>query len=218
MSRKNEDHIPKDMADLERIFYGSNKDGKEVDLHRQRRYLDYLRTQVLSPGFEDDAKRMFAPLGKVEKIPETQKHTNFDYKIDDMKLLLEVTALNIDETFPRNLTGKDISRKLKGAIDPIVTKDASPFLNYRKGGVIVYTIVFNFFSKFSKILDDKLSETSGLFKEDLDFLVFFPQPASINNRSSWDVFPTVFYVKDKSLAERFREAFHGQNYKIITVT
>ena len=39
------DFVPKDMDDLEVIFYGENKDGVDVDAERLRRYLDYVRTE-----------------------------------------------------------------------------------------------------------------------------------------------------------------------------
>ena len=210
--------MPKDIDDLEKIFYGPNKNGKNVDLYRQRRYLDLLRTQVMSPAFEGDAKAMFAPLGKMEKIPENQERPTLDYKIDDRRLLLEVTSLNIDEAYPTRLTGGETLKKLKGAIDHILTKDASAFPGYRKGGVIIYTLVFNFFSKLDKLLDDKLPEISGMLDNDLDFLVFLHEPASISNKSSWELCPPVFYIKDALLAEEFKKAFHGKNYKIVMVS
>jgi hypothetical protein len=215
MPRKTKDHLPRNMEDLEKIFYGPDKDGKKVNLFRLRRYLDNLKTQVLSPSFEGDVKKMFAPLGKTEKIPENQEHTNFDYKIDAQRLLLEVTSLNINETSPRNLTRMDVLRKLEVAIEHILAKDASPFPKYRRGGVIVYTLIFNFFSKFHKLLNDKLPEISGMLNNDLDFLVFFPEPASINNKDSWKVFPIVFYVKDPFLAREFMKVLHRQNCKIF---
>jgi len=217
MTKKKKEHVPRDMGDLEEIFYGPNKDGRNVNLNRQKRYLDYLRTQVLSPRAEEDAKKIFAPLGKIEKIPETKKQTSFDYKIDDRRLLLEITSLNVDETYPTNLTRMDVLKKLKDAIDHILAKDASPFPGYRKGGAIVYTLIFNFFSKFHELLDDKLPETSEMFKNDLDFLVFLPDSASINNKNSREVFPTVFYVRNESLTEEFKKAFQGQNYKIVMI-
>jgi len=217
MPRKDKDYLPKNMEDLEKIFYGSNKDGRDVDLYRLRRYLDMVRTKNQSPASEDYAKKRFAPLGKIEKIPENQKHTNFDYKIDDWKLLLEVTSLNVDETFPTNLTKRDTLKKLEGAIDHILTKDSSSFPGYGKGGAIIYTLTFNLFSKFSELLDDKLPKISEILKNDLDFLVFIPEPASIDQKSSLEIFPPVFYVKGESLAEVFKEAFKCQNCKILLV-
>lgn len=172
MSRKKKDHLPKDMDDLEKIFYGPDKDGRNIDRFRQRRYLDNLRTQVRSPRSEVDAEKIFASFGKMEKIPENQEHTNFDYKIDDQRLLLEVTSLNIDEIHPRNLTKTDALSKLETAIDHILEKDPSRFPGYRKGGVVVYTLTFNFFSKFDRLLDDKLPELSGMLKNDFGFSSF----------------------------------------------
>jgi len=215
MTRKNRDYVPKNMSDLEEIFYGQKKDGRNVDLYRQKRYLDWLRTKVLSSTFEIHAKGVFAPLGKIEKIPENQKRTSFDYKIDDRRLLLEVTTLNIDEAYPTRLTKQDTLKKLGAAIEHIVVKDDSPFPGYRKGGAIIYTAVFNLFSKFNKLLDDKLPKTSGMLNNDLDFLAFFHEPASINNKSSWEHYTPVFYVKDSLLAAEFKKAFHDKNYKII---
>jgi len=185
MPRKKKDYLPKDIDDLETIFYGDSKDGRKVNLFRQRRYLNNLRTQLMSPRNEDDFKKRFATLGKIEKILETQDHTTFDYKIVARRLLFEVTSLNIEETSPSNLAKNDVLRKLEVAIDHILAKDASPFPSYRKGGVIIFTLIFNFFSKFDKMLDDKLPEISGMLNNNLDFLVFFHESASINNKDSW---------------------------------
>jgi len=215
MPRKKKDYIPNTIEDLYEIFYGPNKDGKNVDSFRLRRYLDTLRGRFLSPAYEHHVKEMFAPLGRIEKIPENQDHTNFDSKIDSRKLLIEVTSLNITETAPTTLTREDTLRKLKSAIDHILEKDDSPFPSYRKGGVIIYTLIFNFFSGFNKLLNDELPEISGMFNNDLDFLVFFHEPASINNKSSFETYPPVFYVRNTLLVEEFREALKGRNYRIL---
>lgn len=209
MPRKNKDYVAKNMDDLEKIHYGPNKDGRNVDLFRLRRYNDNLRAQVLSPWRERDVEKIFASLGKIEKIPENTKRPTFDYKIDARRLLLEVTSLDVSPR-SKNLTKMDVLKKLEGAIDHILAKDTSPFPNYRKGGVIVYTLEFRLYSGFDKILDDKLREVSGILKNDLDFLVFIPESASVNNKSSREVYPVVFYVKDKSLAEEFKHAFRSQ--------
>lgn len=224
MTKKKKDHVPRDIEDLERIYYGLNKEGKNVDLHRKRGYEDWLRAQVMSPSFEDYVKEMFAPLGNVEKVPENKKRPTFDFKIDDRRLLLEVTSLNIDETYLRNLSRADILRKLSVVVEHILTKDASQFPLYRKGGVIFYALTFNLYSKhfwsnkilkFHNLLDDKLPQMSRILDNDLDFLVFFHEPASINDKSSWDLYPPVFYVKDGLLGEEFEKAFQGKNYKFM---
>jgi len=215
MTRKNKDYVPKNMGELEEFFYGPKKDGRNVDLYRQKRYLDWLRTLVLSCAFEDQAKAMFCPLGEMEKIQENQKQPSFDFKIDDRRLLLEVTTLNIDETYPTRLTRQETLMKLRAAIEHVLAKDASPFPSYRKGGVIIYTAVFNLFSKFNRLLDDRLPKTSGMLDNNLDFLAFLHEPASINNESSWKHYTPVFYVKDSFLAAEFKKAFHGKNYKIM---
>ena len=210
MPKKNRDHVPKDMEELEKIYYGPDKDGRNIDLFRQRRYEDNLRTHVLSPKHEDDVEKMFAPLGIIERIRENKKRPTFDYKIDARKLLLEVKSLNVPPA-SENLTKLDIFKKLEGTIDRILTKDPSPFPGYRKGGVVVYTLIFNFKSKFDKLLDNNLSKDMGMLKNNLDFLVFFHESASINNKSSWELYPIVFYVKDESLAEEFKNAFRSRN-------
>lgn len=216
MPKRNKDCLPKDMDELEKIYYGANKNGRNIDLFRQRRYEDNLRTHVLSPRHEHDVEKMFTSLGTVEKIRENKKCPTFDYKIDARKLLLEVKSLNVSPT-SGDLTKQDVFKKLEGTIDRILDKDASPFPNYLKGGVIVYTLIFNFKSKFDKLLDSNLPKENGMLNNDLDFLVFFHESASINNRSSWELYPMVFYVKSESLTEEFKKAFRNRNCEFFPV-
>ena len=117
MGKKKKGFLPDDIEDLETIFYGSNKNGKNIDLHRQRRYLDWSKSQIMSPAYEQHVKTMFSPLGKMVKIPENKKRPTFDYKIDNRRMLIEVTSLNIDETSPgdlikNRLTKDEVVKKL----------------------------------------------------------------------------------------------------------
>jgi len=214
---KKRDHIPANIDELEKTFYGPNKDGENVDLARLKRYLDYSRTKVTSPALEDDAKEFFAPLGILEKIPENPNQTTFDYKMDSHKILLDVTSLNMDETSPKRLSKEETLTKISTAINHILVKDGSQFLGYRKGAVIVYSLIFNFFSGFNRLLDGNFPKMAGLFDNDLDFVVFFHEPASVNDTSSWERYPPVIYVKRSSMLEVFKQAFCDCNYRIIPV-
>lgn len=206
---KKKDHIPKNMTDLEEIFYGS-------DIERRRRYYNHLRTTVKSPMHEEMVDKLFASLGRVDKIPKSPKPT-FDYEIASEKMLIEVTSLNVDEAPPiiRMPNKKGMLEKLDAKVEHILEKDTSKYPDYRKGGVIFYSILVNVGKRFNRILDQTLPERSRMLNN-LDFLIFLHEPGVINGIDSWEIYPPIFYMKDKTLCMRLRNSVKDVQAKFFS--
>lgn len=185
--------LPKDMKDLEEIFYGKSGDGKDIDWERFRKYRNWIQTEAYSPMFEAVAKQIFSPLGKVKKIREIKGKKTFDFRIDQSKILLEITSLSVPLTaLPTNFDEKWLLRKLQKAVDHITDKDTPALPDFFKGGMIIYETIFNLMTRFHLKLDAQLLGVTQTLNNDIDFLAFIPQPASIDGHSSFEEFPICF--------------------------
>lgn len=212
---KGKPFIPENIEDLEKMYYGENKDGTNIKYDLIKKHQTWLKTNTFSPLNEKEIVEIFSPLGKVVKIKEIPNQKTFDFKIDEEKILTEVTSLDFMVDAKITITENKIIYKMQKAIGHIVEKDTKGFQDYYKGGVIFYTILFDFFSKIRDLIHNvKFLETAEIFKNNLDFLVFLPERASINNKSSRKTQPPVFYVKNQDLFELFKRKFHDKNYKI----
>ena len=191
------------MKDLEGMYYGKN--GKDINFERLKQYENDIRSKIESPIREREVKELFSPICELEKIKEKMGKKTFDFKNENEKLLIEVTSLNTppypDPDFEINLIDR-----INNAIRHIEEKDASEFQDYLKGGVIFWSILFNLFSQIGKIIQSKNILAETIFPESkLDFLVLLPESASINGRSSRELYPPIAYVKEKSVQELFKK-------------
>lgn len=203
--RKKKDFRPNTMKDLEEIYYGKTENGKDINFGRLQQYEDYVRSGIESKNQEQEVKELFSPIGELEKIKEKKGEKTFDFKNENEKLLIEVTSLNTpaypDPDFEINLIDR-INNKIRH----IEEKDASEFQNYLKGGVIFWSILFDFFSEIGKIIRSKNILAETIFPESkLDFLVLLPESASINGKSSRKIYSPITYVKEKRVQELFEK-------------
>jgi hypothetical protein len=216
MPKKEKEFPPKDMKELGKIFYGESGDGKDIDWDCFRRYGSWIQGEAYSPSFEAVTMQIFSPLGIVEKIREINGKKTFDFRINQSKILLESTSLTVAFTvLPTTFDDNLLFRKLQEAIVHIKEKDAPALPDFFKGGIIFYETVFNFMTRFHLKLNSELPRLAHFLDNGLDFLAFVPQPASIDGRSSFDVFPIVFYIKEGPLVEKFRNTFADKNYIVI---
>jgi hypothetical protein len=131
---------------------------------------------------------------------------------------LEITSLSITlSVLPTVVTDKWLFGKLEAAVDHILEKSASSFPGFSKGGAVIYETIFSLLTRFHSKLDTRLLSLTRILDNELDFLAFVPQPASINGKSSFEEYPTVFYVKDGPLVEIFKTAFRDKSYTIIVL-
>jgi hypothetical protein len=194
--KKKKDFRPNTMKDLEGIVYGN-------DFERRKKYEDYVRSGIESPIREQEVKELFSPIGELEKIKERKGEKTFDFKYENEKLLIEVTSLDTSPC-PNLDIEIDLIDRINNAISHMEEKDASEFQDYLKGGIIFWSILFDFFSEIEKIIRswDILDKT--IFPESkLDFLVLLPDSASVNGRSSRELHPPFVYVKEKRVQELF---------------
>ena len=103
---------------------------------------------------------------------------------------------------------------MESAVSHVKEKDTPSLPTYYRGGIIVYETVFNLLTRFHLKLDEQLVHQLNF--DSLDFIAFAPQPASIDNGSSLELFPVVFYVKRGPLATLFQQLF-GKKHKVMVV-
>ena len=199
MAPRKKGPFPNNIDKLEKTFYGPKKDGRDVDTKKLGRYLDAVRTEIVSPELEELVVKIFAPIGDLKKIEEDRVGKKFDYVESSERLLVEVTSINVDEA-----TGKlpdDITSKLQVAIGHVAEKDTSGYAGYRVIGVIFYPIQLN----IHKALVNDASRVRAMIPGSIDLVIFVLQPSSIVGASSWSEYSPVQFPKDdraKNIAER----------------
>ena len=184
------------------MYYGKNRNGKDLNFERRKKYEDYIRSEFISPGREQEIMELFSPIGELEKMKTKKGETTIDFKCKDEKLIIEVTSLNIP---PYHDIEIDLIDRINTAIEHMEEKDTSEFRDYSKGGVIFWSTVFGFISKIGEIINSTNILDETIFQvSKLDFLCFIPDLASINGRSSRELFPPVIYVRKKRIQELFK--------------
>lgn len=214
---KKKDYLPDTIEDLNEMYYGKNMNGKDLNFEMRKNYEDYIQSGIINQKREQEVRELFSPIGELEKIKRKKGETTIDFKCENEKLIIEVTSLNTPSYQDIEI---DIITKMNTAIEHVEEKDTSEFRDYSKGGIIFYSAEFNFFSKIGKIINsiNILNETIFPVSK-LDFLGFIPDLASIDGRSSRDLFPPVIYVRKKRIQElftsklpQFRVIFWGDSW------
>jgi len=201
--KKKKDFRPNTMKDLEEIYYGKNGNRKDTNFERLQQYEDDIRSRIESKNQEQEVKVLFSPVSELEKIKEKKGEKTFDFKDESEKLLIEVTSLNTP-AYPNPNFEINLIDRINNAISHIEEKDASEFQDYLKGGVVFWSILFDFFSEIGKIILSRNILDKTIFpKSKLDFLVLLPESASINGRSSRELYPPIIYVKEKRVQTFF---------------
>jgi hypothetical protein len=207
MGKKRKTSGPKNIDELEQTYYGPEKNGLNIDAEKLRRYEERMQAEIIAPSYEEKVKGIFSKLGKINKIPENSNGKTFDFEMPDEKILVEVTSLN-SFTSPGKITVDPIE-KTERAVSHIVEKNASDFPDYLKGGVIFYDIILDFATNFSKRIQQELPSSVVPRVKELDYLVFAPQNASINGKSSTLLYPIVVYLKNMGECIRFKKIYNG---------
>jgi hypothetical protein len=208
---KKRDFLHENMEESERLFYEKSQFSRESRI----KYIDWLKNTSLSPTLEETTKQLFSILGDAEKIP-CQRNPTYDYKIDSIKLLIEITSLDlidysgsIDRT---ELTNDFFYSKVQNALEHVSSKDALDYPIYKKSGVIFYNIPFQFYNKFYEWIYQDPQELYQLIPSELDFVLFLHQPASINNKDAWEKYKPIGYSKDISWKQKFTTIFNSQTF------
>ena len=209
MSRKRR-HYPKEIEELENIFYGGN-------FSKKRKYMDSIHTDVISPHLEKEILKFINPGLSHKKITEKGSVKTFDYVIVDEKILLEVTSMNApvmtSEYFD---SSTNLSVKINEKILHIEEKYTSEYDDFICVGAIFVDLILCIFAKAMELV--KLTENvaeSDFKKSRVDLLIFLPRPASINGISSDEKYPPVLFLKDIAKKKLAQKVFPNINVMII---
>jgi len=176
-----------DIKDLEELFYNlENKEQKE-------KYESAVKTEILSPMLEEEAKKIFQPIGNASKINENRNSKTFDYEIKNEKILLEVTSIDIPVE-DEKINTHNVDEKIKKAFRHI--RDKQHTGNFIHGGIIFYSFrqVFLRADTLKKLLDKKWVLKMMILNK-IDYLIVHPIPSSVNGESSLEVCQSVIYLK-----------------------
>lgn len=204
--QKKKPFLPKDIKDLESIYYDLDR-GQD-----RKRYESHLQDTIFSPDQESEVKELLGQLGTCTKLPRQSKKT-FDFKIDETKLLVEVTSINPP------LAGESIKAspnyvlsKIRTAIEHAEEKESSLFPGYEKGIIIFCSSILLSLTNIWPLLSNR-KFISELISSKLDYVIFIAQRASISMEDSRKLYPTLIFVKSSALSTTFKTAF--QNNSVI---
>lgn len=190
------DFKPEKIEDLEDIFYNPCRSEDRI------RYLDSLKTDVISPDLEESAKRIFK-LKDLTKIDERRDIKTFDLCSKSKKILLEATSINYGEESGSRV---NIAEKICRAVKHIGEKNNLEFLDYSRGGMIVYSsILAYFYDCLTYRILDKDFIIPIMNEQKLDYVLFRPEEASLMGEgTSLKKYPSVLYVK-KGICKKFSD-------------
>jgi len=197
MEEDKRDFIPNSMDDMEKMYYGPNKDGKNVDLMKISKHQDWINNQM-NQYKEEFVQKIFSELGKIIKIPATGLETTSDFVILEERLLIEVTSIHIDVITESRVIRHQLSlKKLRKAIRHVVEKNDARYQQYHKGGVIIADNIFEFFTNFYDWVKNNPSTIKNEIPPSIQFLIFLKDPDSFEE--SFMKMPPVMYVKKEYL-------------------
>lgn len=209
MNRKGK-HYPKDIEELENIFYEGN-------FSRKRKYMDSIQTDVISPYLEREILKFINPELSPKKIMERKSVKTFDYVIIDEKILLEVNSMNASvttsECFDLSI---DLSAKINEKILHIEEKSTLGHDDFIQVGAIFVDVYLCTFGKAMELARLIENVTESNFKNSrVDFLVFLPIGVSINRKSSYEKYPPVIFLKDVAKKKLAQKVF--PNIRVVIV-
>ena len=201
------------IEDLYKVYYGPNLDGKNVSANEIKQYENRLRTKLISKRWrEREVKQIFSYLGEVETVPESNHKKTSDFKIEDEKLIIEVTSINTapageqDENgcIPLNLPLNEDAfiEKINRGIEHAEEKEDT--LGYSKIAVIYNDpVMLGLKPDFmKKLFDSDFIRKTGFLSSSLDGLVFLPPKLAILGGDSDIKIPgPICYVKGQEMVD-----------------
>jgi hypothetical protein len=216
---------PHAIEDLMRVYYGPDVDGKNVSSDEISRYEDFARTEIISPQLERLVEELLSPLGELDEVRENKFNKVPDYEIKKEKIYVEVTSINTSRrsnvrgsylslNMPEN--GDDVVSRLNKCVQHVESKRNELEGGHLLCGVVFYDVELATLKKFHRVISDqKLIERTNFMSSHVEALAFVCMPASINGKSSWELYPPIFYVKGKPLFNIFSKI---SGSKIIEVS
>ena len=199
------------IEDLHKVYYGPNMDGKNVSKNGILQYEDALRTLV-TKWREEEVKQIFSYLGEVERVPRSNRKKTSDFKIEDEKLIIEITSINTapageqDENgrIPLNLPHNEDAfiEKINRGIEHAEEKEDT--LGYSKIAVIHNDpAMFGLRPDFmEKLFNPDFIRKTGFLSSSLDGLMLLPPKLAILGGDSDIKIPgPVCYVKGQKMVD-----------------
>jgi len=199
------------IEDLYKVYYGPDLDGKNVSKNEIEQYEVDLRALV-TKWREEEVKQIFSYLGKVERVPRSNRKKTSDFKIEDEKLIIEITSINTapvgeqdeDGCIPLNLPHNEDAfiEKINRGIEHAEEKEDTR--GYSKIAVIHNDpAMFGLKPDFmEKLFDPDFIKKTGFLSSSLDGLMFLPPKLAILGDDSDIKIPgSVCYVKEQKMVD-----------------
>ena len=175
---------PKEIEKLTDIYYNENNKNQ---LHQYESYLQ----NSLSPYCEDDAKRIFSCVGKIEKIPRSEQKT-FDFEIKNKNVVFEITQIVM--LTPSN-PSVDQSSNIQKAIEHLGEKSSNA--DVIRGGMIYFSSIKAYLTNLYDQLQKKDFIISEMKKYNLSFILFMADQVTNTNPITDMSYPSLFYMNKK---------------------
>ena len=158
---------PTSIEELEKAYYSPypNKEKEQWASHTQN---------ITSKCNEKDAARILAPFGKCDKIHREQDKT-FDYKIEESKMLAEVTTINPSiDSIPASRCVPRLVKSIKKALGHADEKNPSHFPGYARGAVVYCSPTAELLGMWYMLKDG----ATFVSRHMMDYALFVPEPAA----------------------------------------
>jgi hypothetical protein len=218
--------MPKTMDELLKIYYGPNKNGKNVNPEEIKRYEKALRNPEnpdISPDGLNESEREIKEflgnkLGTLKKVKKQNPHDNPpDFEILDKNIFCEVKSINID--YGRNIgnqieinlkTPEDWREKIDLTIKDICKKRIPKGALYF--GVLYIDDVFISLGSAKEIFKLEFIEKTQFKSSLLDALLIYPQKTQNKTENP------VLFSKSKQLGEIFQKCYDEKELRVYYLT
>lgn len=194
------------IEELENIYYGPDKNGKNVSPEKINKYEDWTRTKIISKIQEDEVKSLFDQLGPVKRIPKDQNKT-YDFEIEGLALI-EVTSINtklmggkqdakgnisLNSLSDENKLIERINRCIKHGVEKGSREGYFKFL------VIFYSadIYFIYKKLINRLFDSNFIRKTNFCASSLNAMIFLPLRVGGNMKLP----EPMGYTKEKEVAK-----------------
>lgn len=181
------DFLPKDMPDLEGIFYNPK------NAERKRKYESYIDSEVIDQTREAEAKRIMNKFGGSTKVPTVVGIRRPDFRIEASKIVYEITSIQCSEQErvdqrikPRS--EKDFIDNVNKAIEHALEKDYSDFKGYQKVVIVFIDTILSALCYYTECSTPDLISKTVFAESDTDCLIIAPLPNSLSGKMSYTAY------------------------------
>jgi hypothetical protein len=175
------DFLPKDISDLEDIFYNP------ANYQKKRKYESYLDTKFLDKIREAESKKIMVNFGEAIKIPTRAGIKTPDFTIEESKIVFEITSIQLSEKeiIKQGITlrsEQEIITDINKAMDHAVEKDYSNFTGYQRVVIIFIDTILSAMCPYTQFCSDpEFIKKTVFVNSGLSHMIIVPMPSSISN-------------------------------------